>query len=174
MKNLIIITLSILCLCSCEKFKKDNISYPKETEYGINILNDSVNEMNIINPDNNKTLPNYAISAILEKKSSIKVIISYEGDFTIWNGFGCTYWWIKNTFPIEVKNWKATEYADVGTTSCDVPSGHIQTLTNTSTGECNLRIQFAPITDLTKKIKIEIFENGDSTPTKTKYIKLKM
>ncbi len=111
-----------------------------ETEYGLNILNDSVTFINA-----NSSKQYYALTAILEAESSLKVIIGMEGTCNISGGNPCSvYWFVWDYFPIQTINWEATEYRIVGD-NCSIPGGHVQVYTAKPGAECNLRIEFAPV-----------------------------
>lgn len=173
--NFVILILAVMSLISCHKAKRDEISYPVKNVYGINILSDSLTEMVLYNPKfPGNSFPRYSLSASLEEYSALKVVITPDGDCNVYSGWGCLFWGIWDSFPVNPQNWTATEYNSFGSIHCEVPSGQIQTFTGKANSECNLRIQFNPVTNLACRMKIEIFENNSVSPTKIKYINLKM
>jgi hypothetical protein len=146
------------------------IEYPYLTEYGINLLNDSVTQIISINPDiGNDIGIYYSLTANLKQGHSLKIVLSMEDPCGIPPGWGVTYWWIDEIAPYTTKNWVYTYYGpNIGG---DFPTEHSQIFTSILSNEiCNVRIRFAPTVEPSCSLRVDVYENSSIVPTKTKYI----
>jgi hypothetical protein len=165
------ILLVAIIIFSCENNDNKDITYPAKSKFGMNLLSDSVSEILNYIPDSFMyPYPDYSLTAILESESSLKVIISKEGDCSVIPKYGCTFWLIGTRFPYHSKFWSASTYNEYNG-NCTMPNGHVQVFTAKPDCENDLIIRFAPVQDLNCSIKVEIFENGSLEPTRTKHLK---
>lgn len=150
------------------------IEYPYSTDYGLNLLNDSVSQVETYNP-NNYNYPNntYSLTAILKQGHTLKVVLSEENPCSIFSGFGVTYWTPTESAPFVTKNWSYTYYGPIN--GGNPPPLHAQTFTSILSNDlCNTKLFFHPINEASCSYRIDIYENNSVVPTKTKYISVIM
>jgi hypothetical protein len=120
------------------------ILYPPKTNYGINILSDS---MTTVNYSVNQNF-SYSMGASLPVGASLKIILR-----------GCIWWYM--AMPEVPVNWTITTYNE---------KTEIQTFTATESGkDCDLQIKLGT----NETVTIEYYENNAVTPTKIKELVIK-
>ncbi len=86
------ILLVAIVIISCENNNNKDITYPVKSKFGMNLLSDSVSEILNYIPDSFMyPYPDYSLTAVLESESSLKVILSKEGDCSVIPKYGCTF-----------------------------------------------------------------------------------
>jgi hypothetical protein len=138
-----ILTLSFLLLLIMYSCKKNDsvaaIDYPYSSNYGTNILNDSV--LTIVAQKISDESVHYSMAANLSVKTNLKVILK-----------GGT--WVFHVMPQAPINWTITQYTNKE-----------QSFTSTESGKsCDLSIKFLNHDTIT----VEYYENKSITPTKIK------
>lgn len=150
------------------------IQYPYSTDYGVNLLNDSVNQVETYNPYNyHYPINTYSLTAILKQGHTLKVVLSVENPCSISNGFGVTFWNPTESAPYVTKNWSYSFYGPIN--GGNPPPIHAQTFTSILSNDlCNTKLFFYPINEASCSYRIDIYENNSVLPTKTKYISVIM
>lgn len=150
----------------------NNIEYPYSSDFGLNMLNDSVNQILIYNPGtHNSPINSYSFTAKLKKGHALKVVFSKENPCKIYGGYGLTYYFLDEIAPYTTQNFSYSYYGQLNGIP---PVSHTQTFTSLESNKtCNVRLRFVPTSQPTCSFKIEIYENNSVTPTKIKHIQTK-